>query len=75
MTEVVVTEIVRRAWYTPQSLADELRMSRRSVYNLLDSGQLRSYKVPGAGRRIRPEDVDEFLAGWESATTRQKESA
>ena len=75
MTEVVVTEIVRRAWYTPQSLADELRMSRRSVYNLLDSGQLRSYKVPGAGRRIRPEDVDAYLAGCESGLSQRKESA
>lgn len=62
MSEIVVTGLERRAWYTPQILADELRMSRRSVYNLLDSGQLRSYKVPGAGRRIKPEDVDEWIA-------------
>lgn len=61
VSEIVITETTRRAWFSPDSLAQMLGCSRRSVYNLIDSGQLRSYKVPGAGRRIRPEDVDEFL--------------
>ena len=60
MSVVNVTE-ERRAFFTPKTLAVFLAVSERTVYELLSSGQLASYKVAGA-RRIDPADVDEYLA-------------
>ncbi len=42
-----------------------LSMSRSAVYSLLDSGALRSVRLPGAGarfhRRVRPSDLADFI--------------
>jgi excisionase family DNA binding protein len=55
-----VTDIERRAFFTPKTLAEYLHISDRQVRNLLKSGKLPSYRVEGS-RRIAPEDVDRYL--------------
>lgn len=51
----------RRAFFTPEDLADYLSVSERTIYDWLRRGDLPSYKLGGA-RRIDPADVDSFLA-------------
>lgn len=45
----------------------ELRVSRNKVYDLMKSGQLRSFRV-GTGRRIRRAALDEFIAAQEKTS-------
>lgn len=52
--------------YTPEEAAAELRVSRRTVFVLIGSGQLRSVKV-GARRLIARAHLDEFIAGGGTA--------
>jgi excisionase family DNA binding protein len=47
-------------YYTPEEVALELRVTRRTVYEWLTSGRLRGYRA-GTRWRVRPEDVQEFL--------------
>ncbi|PZN07746.1 MAG: hypothetical protein DIU76_04010 [Bacillota bacterium] len=47
---------------TPEEVADILRVTRRTVYEWLRTGRLRGLKA-GPFWRIRPEDLDRFLAG------------
>jgi excisionase family DNA binding protein len=56
---VRVTEMERRAFFTPKTLA--LAISERTVRSMLASGRIPSYRVEGA-RRIDPRDVDRYLA-------------
>jgi excisionase family DNA binding protein len=58
---VRVTELERRAFFTPRTLAQYLALSERTVRGMLSAGKLPSYRVEGA-RRIDPADVDRYLA-------------
>jgi excisionase family DNA binding protein len=58
---VRVTELERRAFLTPRTLAQYLALSERTVRGMLSAGKLPSYRVEGA-RRIDPADVDRYLA-------------
>lgn len=53
--------------YTPEEVADALRVTRRSVYEWLKSGRLRGLRA-GNRWRIRGEDVDAFTQVAESAS-------
>lgn len=44
-----------------EEAGDYLRLSRRSLYRLLQSGQLRWVRVSPASRRIRFEDLTAFI--------------
>ncbi|HEY8424605.1 MAG TPA: helix-turn-helix domain-containing protein [Limnochordales bacterium] len=52
---------------TPEEVADTLRVTRRTVYEWLRTGRLRGLKA-GPFWRIRPEDLDRFLAGADNGT-------
>lgn len=56
-----VTEMERRAFFTPNTLAAYLGLSARTVRDMLARGKIASYKIEGA-RRIDPVDVDRYLA-------------
>ncbi|MBX6377927.1 MAG: helix-turn-helix domain-containing protein [Clostridia bacterium] len=45
---------------TPEEVADQLRVTRRTVYEWLRTGRLRGLRA-GQFWRIRPEDVEAFL--------------
>jgi excisionase family DNA binding protein len=47
-------------YYTPEEVAQELRVTRRTVYEWLTTGRLRGLRA-GSRWRIRPEDVEQFL--------------
>jgi excisionase family DNA binding protein len=47
-------------YYTPEEVAEELRVTRRTVYEWLRTGRLRGLRA-GRWWRIRPEDMDAFL--------------
>lgn len=49
-----------RLAYSVDEAADMIGISRRSIYELLRSGQLRSVKI-GARRLVRRSDLDTFL--------------
>jgi excisionase family DNA binding protein len=55
------TDAGRRAWFTPESLANHLQVSERMVRKWVAQGRLRSYKLDGC-RRFDPVDVDAFVA-------------
>lgn len=48
-------------FYTPESLAEYLRVSERTVRGMLAAGTMPSYKV-GGSRRIHAEDVQRYLS-------------
>lgn len=48
-------------FYTPQTLAQRLALSERTVREMLARGVIPSYKVEGA-RRIDPADVQRYLS-------------
>jgi excisionase family DNA binding protein len=45
---------------TPEEVADQLRVGRTKVYELLASGKLRSVKI-GRRRRVSPGALEEFI--------------
>lgn len=47
-------------WLTPEEVADELRLHKRTVYNLLRSGELKGAKV-GRVWRINRADLEAYL--------------
>lgn len=47
-------------WLTPGEIAKELKVSERSVYRWIDSGELKAVKL-GRIWRIAKEDFDEFI--------------
>jgi excisionase family DNA binding protein len=55
------TNLERRAFFTPKTLAQYLALSERTVRTMLANGAIPSYRVEGA-RRIDPADVDFYLA-------------
>lgn len=50
------------AWMTTAEVADRLGVSLRSVYRLIDTGQLPAYKI-GRLIRLRTAEVEAFAAG------------
>ena len=58
---IQVTELERRAFFTPKTLAEYLSLSERTVRELLRTRKIGSYRIEGA-RRIDPSDVDAYLA-------------
>jgi excisionase family DNA binding protein len=58
---VRVTQLERRAFFTPKTLALYLSVSERTVRSMLASGRIPSYRIEGA-RRVDPRDVDSYLA-------------
>ena len=60
MSELLV-DTERRAWFTPDSLANYLQVSERMVRKWVAEGRLHSYKLDGC-RRFDPADVDAFVA-------------
>lgn len=57
-------------FYTPETLATRLSVTRRTVYTLLRRGTIRSYKVESA-IRIDPADVDTYLQARVHTSERQ----
>ena len=57
---IEVVEQIRRAFFTPKSLASYLDLSERTVREMLLRREIPSYKI-GGNRRIDPADVDAFL--------------
>lgn len=51
----------RSRFMTVGEVAEELRVSNMTVYRLVQSGDLRAVRV-GRSYRIRPTDVDQYLA-------------
>jgi excisionase family DNA binding protein len=49
-----------RKYLTPEQVADQLQVTRRTVYAWLKMGRLRGARA-GKGWRIRPEEVESFL--------------
>jgi excisionase family DNA binding protein len=47
-------------YYTPKEVAQELRVTERTVYHWLTSGRLRGMRA-GTRWRIRPQDVETFM--------------
>jgi excisionase family DNA binding protein len=45
---------------TPEEVAEQLRVGRTKVYELLASGKLRSVKI-GRRRRVSPGALEEFI--------------
>lgn len=62
--------------YTPQEIADALKVALRTVYDLIHEGRLKALKAGPKGRiyRITQAQFDEFLknGGQEPATTRRR---
>ena len=52
---------VRRPFFTPQDLAAYLKVSDRTVRQMIHDRRIASVKVEGV-RRIMAEDVDEYVA-------------
>jgi excisionase family DNA binding protein len=50
--------------YTLEQVAERLQISRRKLYQLIGTGQLRSIKL-GSRRRISEDALTEFIAGLE----------
>lgn len=61
MSEIRIAPEPERPFYTTKALAQRLSVTERMVRKLLQSGQIRSYRI-GKARRIAPEDVDSYLA-------------
>jgi excisionase family DNA binding protein len=61
VTSIRVTELERRAFFTPKTLGAYLAISERTVRSMLAAGTIPSYRFEGA-RRIDPDDVDRSLA-------------
>lgn len=55
-----------RMVYTPEQAAEQLQVSRRKVYELLRTGELRSVKI-GKLRRIPLRALEAFLEQQEEA--------
>ena len=61
-----VAVILPQEWYTIDEAANYLRVSRRTIYQLLQEGQLRSHRVgTGGHRRFKQQDLDQVMHGEE----------
>jgi excisionase family DNA binding protein len=50
-----------RPFYTSRDLAKKLRLSERTIREMLRTKKIASYKIEGS-RRVRPEDLEAYLA-------------
>jgi excisionase family DNA binding protein len=55
------TSDARIGFLTVAEVADQLRVSTMTVYRLIKAGDLPAARI-GKSYRLRPEDVDDFLA-------------
>jgi excisionase family DNA binding protein len=55
------TSEARLGFLTVAEVAEQLRVSSMTVYRLIKSGELQSLRI-GRSYRLRPADVDQFLA-------------
>jgi len=46
--------------FTPQEVAEQLRCSRRQIYDLYNEGELQGFRV-GSHIKIHPASVDDFI--------------
>lgn len=60
MAVAEVPERVEREILSPEELADYLGIARSTAYELLRTGEIRSFKL-GRLRRIRRRDVEQFV--------------
>lgn len=51
-----------REYFTPEEVAEQLKVTRRSVYRWLHGGKLRGLRAGGLWR-ICEEDIEAFLKG------------
>jgi excisionase family DNA binding protein len=51
---------VEEAYYTPKEVAQRLKVSRKSIYRWLESGDLRAVKF-GRDYRIMESDLEDFI--------------
>lgn len=51
---------------TVDQVADHLQVSKRSVFNLIQKGELKSFKV-GGSRRVTWQALDEFISRQDGA--------
>ncbi len=59
---VAVTAAPRQEWYTIDESASYLRVSRRTMYQLIHDGQLAAYRVGSGGhRRFRVDDLERLM--------------
>lgn len=57
-------------WLTVSETAELLRVSKRTVYELIRSGELRTVKFRGS-RRITPEHIEAFKRHLETRGSQQ----
>jgi excisionase family DNA binding protein len=60
--------------YTPEEIADKLKVSRRSVYHWLTSGKLNGLKA-GQYWRITEEDLITFMRRHNARPTKQQQQS
>jgi excisionase family DNA binding protein len=61
LAEKIAAKIGRpQPLYSPRTLAERLEISERTVREMLERGDIASFKVGGA-RRIDPEEVERYL--------------
>ena len=49
-------------WLTIPEAADYIRVTRQTIYNLINEGRLPYFEIPGVrGKRIKREDLDKLL--------------
>ncbi len=59
---VAVTATPRQEWYTIDESASYLRVSRRTMYQLIHDGQVAAYRVGSGGhRRFRLDDLERLM--------------
>jgi excisionase family DNA binding protein len=58
-------QVMQRTYYTLPEVAERLKVSRRTVYRWVQSGELSAHKLgpdrPGVEWRIGEDDLEEFL--------------
>ena len=58
-------QVMQSTYYTLPEIAERLKVSRRTVYRWVQSGELRAHKLgpdrPGVEWRIGEDDLEEFL--------------
>ena len=59
---VALTASPRQEWYTIDESASYLRVSRRTMYQLIHDGQLAAYRVGSGGhRRLKRDDLERLM--------------
>src|SRR5262245_7790273 len=61
--------------YNVESLAQHLRCSKRTIYNLIKAGEIRPFKIGKRGLRIAPEEVERWQRESTASATGSATSA